>query len=127
MNAENPEENQRNGRITHWEETRLLQILLSESAYLIWVLRCERAIQGMRHTENEIKRWWLQAINKRLTNDKITATQIKREDRFTNLVVNTWEQALNKEWELPINWIHDSEVLVGRTAQRAGNNRQCVL
>jgi hypothetical protein len=58
----------------------------------------------------------------RLTDDKITATRIKREDGFTTLVVDTWEQALNKEGGLPINWIHESEVLVGRTAQRADDN-----
>ena len=45
-NAENPEDNQDNRRITYRGESRLLQILLSESAYQIWVLRCERAIQG---------------------------------------------------------------------------------
>ncbi len=126
-NAENSGDNQDNRRITYRGESRLLQILLSESAYQIWVLRCERAIQGKRHEEEEIKRWWLRAINVRLTDDKITATRVKREEGFTNLVVNTWEQALNKERGLPINWIHDSEVLVGRTAQRAGNNRQRVF
>jgi len=76
-NAENPEANQRNRRVTHWGVSRLLQILLSESAYLIWVLRCERVIQGNRHTEDGIKRRWLRAINERLTDDKITATRNK--------------------------------------------------
>jgi hypothetical protein len=119
----NPTEtNQNNRRETYRGESRLLQILLSESAYLIWVLRCERVIQGSRHTNSEIKKWWLQKINKRLTDDKINATMIKREEGFTRLVVNTWEQALYNKGELPINWIHRSEVLVGRTAQRVGHN-----
>ena len=55
-------------------------------------------------------------INERLTNDKITATRIKRENGFTNLVVNTWEPILEKERALPPNWTKHSEVLVGRTA-----------
>ena len=53
---------------------------------------------------------------KRLTNDKITTMREKRKDGFTTLVVDTWEQGLNKDRELPINWINHSEVLVGRTA-----------
>jgi len=42
--------------------------------------------------------------------------KIKRDDGFTNLVVNTWEPTLKKERALPLNWINHSEVLVGRTA-----------
>ena len=34
--------------------TRLLQIILSESAYLIWTLRCERVIQGNLCRTNDI-------------------------------------------------------------------------
>ena len=96
--------------------TWLLQIILSESVYLIWVLRCERAIQGKIHSETEIRERWLREINERLTTDKIMATKIKRDNGFTTLVVNTWEQALEKQRGLPVNWIKLSEVLVGRTA-----------
>ena len=98
--------------------TRLLQILLSESAYLIWVMRCERVIQGLQHPISEVERKWLRAINERLTMDKITATRIKRNDGFTKSVVNTWEQLLTENRELPINWINVHEVLVGRTTRR---------
>ena len=96
--------------------TRLLQIIISESAYLIWVIQCERAIQGKEQSIRETEGRWLYAINERLTNNKITTTREKRKDGFTTLVVDTWEQALNKDGELPINWINCSEVLVGRTA-----------
>jgi hypothetical protein len=92
-----------------------------------WVLRCERVIQEKQHTENEIKKRWLRAINERLTIDKITATKVKRNDGFTTvttLVVETWEQALNKEGGLPLNWLTNREVLVGRTVQRAGEPEQ---
>jgi len=106
---------QQQRRITHQGPTRLLQILLSESAYLIWVLGCERVIQGKSHFESEIKARWLRVINERLTNDKITAIRIKRNDGFTKLVVNTWEQALENVGGHPITWINRGEVLVGRT------------
>jgi hypothetical protein len=52
--------------------SRLLQILISEAAHLIWVLRCERVIQERTHNTSEIKARWIKAINRRLTEDKIT-------------------------------------------------------
>ena len=107
--------------------THLLQILLSESAYLIWVLRCKRVIQGIQHSRSETEGRWLCVINARLTTDKITATKIKRDKGFTNLVVNTWEQALEKRRGLPPNWIHYNEALVGRTAPRTRNTGERVF
>jgi hypothetical protein len=93
---------------------RLLQIIISEAAYLIWVLRCERVIQERTHSESEIKTRWTRAINKRLTDDKITATKIKR-DKATHLKVrSTWEDVLKRQGELPNDWIFNREVLVGR-------------
>ncbi|KAI9510721.1 hypothetical protein F5148DRAFT_1010542 [Russula earlei] len=83
---------------------RLLQILTSEAAYLIWVLRCERSIQGRTHTIREMNTRWEKSINKRLTNDKITA----------KLVENTWEGVLLKQMDLPPDWLQNREVLVGR-------------
>ena len=109
--------NQPNAERIRQGPTRLLQILISEAAYLIWAMRCERVMQGKSHNANEIKERWLRNINERLTIDRIQATIIKRDEGFTKLVVKTWEQALKKESELPIDWINNSEVLVGRTAQ----------
>ena len=37
------------------EASRLLQILFSESAYLIWSLRCERVIGGRTHSPPRIQ------------------------------------------------------------------------
>ncbi|KAI0263167.1 hypothetical protein BGY98DRAFT_889003, partial [Russula aff. rugulosa BPL654] len=78
--VEEPQENQngegiRAHRTTTQGATRLLQILLSEAAHLIWVMRCERTIPVTEtphvHTEREIKSRWLQVINVRLTADKL--------------------------------------------------------
>ena len=57
-------------------------------------------------------------INERLTIDKVTSTATKliRTEKFMKLVEDTWEPALRKERETPANWLHYSEVLVGRTA-----------
>ena len=57
--------------------SRLLQITISEAAHLIWVLQRERVIQETTHTTEEVKRRWYKAINRRLTDDKFTATIIK--------------------------------------------------
>ena len=102
--------------------TRLLQILIAESMHLIWVLRCERVIQERPHTDDEIRTRWFCAINTRLTEDKITATRIKREQTYTKQVISTWEPILSLNADLPnyepSNWLTNSEVLVGRRMLR---------
>ena len=104
------------GRRTNSGAVRLLQILLTESAHLIWVLRCERVIQQKDHSENEIRNRWLSNINRRLTEDKIIATKIKRSKNTTNKVKGTWEGVLSKTWTLPDEWLEHREFLVGRRA-----------
>ena len=93
--------------------TRLLQILISEAAHLIWVLRCERTIHEKSHTGTEIERRWRQAINRRLTEDKITATKVKRDIAQRRKVKGTWEPVLGKPGDLPDNWMNNREFLVG--------------
>ena len=93
---------------------RLLQILISESAHLIWVLRCERVIQGKNLTANEITARWQRVMNKRLTEDKTIATLIKRDQYTIQRTRSTWEKALMKQGEIPEAWIYHDEVLVGR-------------
>jgi len=48
----------------------------------------------------------------------ITATKIKHDPSFTQLVEATWEDALKKSSDLPDRWIYNREVLVGRSAYR---------
>jgi hypothetical protein len=113
----NPERNAPKGA------TRLLQILVSESAHLIWVLQCERVIQEHEHTANETHNRWLRAINARLTDDKIIATKIKRDEKSRRKTVNTWEHVLRNQGDLPNDWITHHEVLVGRGAWHAAAHR----
>jgi ribonuclease HI len=121
-----PEENQESpnerGNIAQRTEKRgarrLLQILLSEAAYLIWVLRCERVIGDSNeeriHTDREIQTRWLRVINARLTEDKITATKVKRDEKSLHRVKETWKPILTRSADLPHNWVYNREVLVGR-------------
>jgi ribonuclease HI len=99
--------------------TRLLQILISEAAYLIWVLRCERSIQNRTHLVSEVQTRWLNTINKRLTEDKILATKIKRNEKSTQTTKDTWEHVLKNQGDLPHDWIASREVLVGMGPRRA--------
>ena len=98
---------------------RLLQIMVSESAHLIWVLRCERVINEQTHTIEEIRARWFKALNARLTDDKITATKIKRGKTSIQLVKSTWTKVLQKYSAIPRDWIYHREVLVGRRVRRS--------
>jgi hypothetical protein len=68
---------------------RLLQITM-EVAHLTWVLHCKRVIQEKLHTLENIERRWYKAINRRLTDNKITALAIKQDTPFTQFVEATW-------------------------------------
>ena len=91
--------------------TRLLKILISESVYLIWTLRCTKAIRGQDHSQSEVEAAWHSVINRRLSEDKILATKVLRKSPYINTVKNTWGTALLKRHrDLPDNWINRNEV-----------------
>ena len=100
---------------------RLLQIIISEAAHLIWVIRCERVIQGANIDEQGTTKRWYRAINERLTTDRITAYKTKRNKRSTKLAKHTWKQLLKRNGTLPENWFHHREVLVGSRMWPTGN------
>ncbi|KAG1870492.1 RnaseH-domain-containing protein, partial [Suillus tomentosus] len=102
--------------------SRLLRILMSESAYLIWVLRCERVIQGVSHNSDHVTKRWLKAIEHRLQLDRISACKIKRSPAFTNQVKATWSKIVSRGDPLPQNWATSIEVLVGITLPRPPQN-----
>ena len=71
-------------------------------------------IQEKTHSESEIQAHWFQAINTRLTDDKVMATQVKQDQTFTKRVISTWEPILSVTVDLPNNLLSNHEVLVGR-------------
>ena len=101
--------------------SRLLRILISESAHLIWALHCEHTIQGLNHSIDAIKSRWLNKINQRINLDRHTATIYNRKPITRNLVQNTWQAALLERLpSLEEDWItNPSEVLVGITLTRS--------
>ncbi|KAJ7339888.1 hypothetical protein DFH08DRAFT_704917 [Mycena albidolilacea] len=117
------------GKLKHGTQ-RLYRILISESAYLIWLLRNERVISrdGAPATEEGIKNRWKFAINQRLQVDKTLAnrpTRGKRPALAPKLVLDTWSNILDDERSLPADWLREPRVLVGsRTFPQAPIRRQ---
>ena len=106
--------------LTHTGPSRLLRILISESAHLIWVLRCERTIQGLHHSTNTIKSRWLNKIDHRLNLDRHIATIYNRKPVTQKLVKDTWQPSLlEQNPSLEEDWITNHEVLVGITLTRS--------
>ena len=86
--------------------TRLAKILISESAHLIWTTRCARVIRGTQHADRIIEATWRSMINRRLSEDTITATRVLRRKDYTKLIKSTWEKALLKyHGSIPENWL----------------------
>ncbi|KAJ7300972.1 hypothetical protein DFH08DRAFT_724782 [Mycena albidolilacea] len=100
---------------------RMYRILISESAYTIWMLRNDRVISraGSPIDEAEITNKWLYNLNQRLQQDILLANRPTRRNRPRlppNLVRETWSGTLDNESNLPEDWLKDSRVLVGRWA-----------
>ena len=98
---------------------RLYRILVSESAYLIWKLRCTRVIElGDDETswpsKQEIHNRWIHGVNKRLALDQaMTNPCYGAKALDTLLVLHTWSGVLKNEASIPENWIRQPRVLVG--------------
>ncbi|KAG2738218.1 hypothetical protein P692DRAFT_20759351 [Suillus brevipes Sb2] len=112
-------------------KNRLFNIIVTESAHLLWKLRCERTIKfdndaEKYHSEREIYNRWLSTMNRRLKLDRILTDKNKfgRKAIDEKLVLRTWSGTLDNEENLPDNWCRQSGVLVGMAPLRPpGRNR----
>ncbi|KIM50754.1 hypothetical protein SCLCIDRAFT_1174360, partial [Scleroderma citrinum Foug A] len=94
--------------------SRLLRILLSESSHLIWVLRCERTIQGTSHSLSTVTTRWKSKINQCISTDCFLATFHKTKHFTHHLVHNMWTPSLRPQLpDLDPDWVVRNEVLVG--------------
>lgn len=90
--------------------TRLYRILMTESAHLIWKIRCERRIQrtdieGDTHSQAEITNRWFAAMNTRLRLDcEMTHVKYGKRKLDCRTVERTWNGLLNDEKDLPPAW-----------------------
>jgi ribonuclease HI len=80
------------GRRTHGGRvgvSKRLQIYISETAHLIWAMRCERVMQGKKTIERSaIRRWWAR-MNMRLRTDRLVALRSSKE-KMTTRLEGTW-------------------------------------
>lgn len=90
--------------------SRLYRIVMTESAHLIWRLRCERRIDRVEkepptHPISEIDRRWTAAINSRLALDcEMTRAKYGHGTLAIDVVQNTWRGLLRDEQNLPPRW-----------------------
>ncbi|PPR01210.1 hypothetical protein CVT24_006120 [Panaeolus cyanescens] len=107
------------GGATDRAKSRLYTIVITESAHLIWKLRCEWRIgraedPQKRHTNAEIRGKWYRALNTRLKLDCLQTNTFRYGNKSISkkLVKDTWKGTLEGENDLPDDWVR-SEVLVG--------------
>ncbi|KAI0670963.1 hypothetical protein C8Q78DRAFT_1069673 [Trametes maxima] len=104
-------------------DARFVRILFTESAHLIWKMRCERVIEhggdpGKYHARREIRARWLSAINGRLKMDQNVAHPRVKKGRIKPQIVHeTWKGVLEDEGALPPDWYLLKGVLVGKPLQ----------
>ncbi|KAJ7885634.1 ribonuclease H-like protein, partial [Mycena leptocephala] len=104
---------------------RLYRILISESVYLIWKIRCERVIgrDGEAHSETEIHNRWVHTLNDRLERDRFMVCDYAHQSKKLvppSLVVRTWNRTLLSEDKLPKDWLTATpKVLVGIVPRRS--------
>jgi len=97
-------------------KSRLLHIIISESAHLIWALCCENVIQGTVHMKESTTRRWLHKVNQLLTLDKYISKRWNKKPVTRDLVNETWLPLLLQQTpHLEQDWISNNEVLVGIT------------
>jgi hypothetical protein len=100
---------------------RLWRIIVSESAHLIWKLRCERVIRNENtpFTPEEITNKWNKMVKTRIEIDcNMTSPKYGKKALKIKVVAQTWKGALENEEDLPSSWIEVCGVLVGRSRSR---------
>ncbi|KAJ3717912.1 hypothetical protein C8R42DRAFT_586256 [Lentinula raphanica] len=96
-------------------DSRFLRIALSESAHLIWKIRCERVITGRNApSPAEITRRWRKSIEARLELDRLMiTTKFRKRNLSKGLVERTWKDVIRDDDNLPEERTGEAGVLVG--------------
>jgi ribonuclease HI len=110
---------------------RLFRIIVTESMYMIWKIRCERTITWGNdptkfHTKHEIHNKWLLAMNTRLKMDSLNTNNkvFKKKSIEAKVVLKTWKNCLKDNVHDTKNWCGKTGVLVGIAPLRPpGRNR----
>jgi ribonuclease HI/exonuclease III len=106
------------GRAKRSGASRRLRILISESMWLVWRLRCEWTMEKKRSSEQTVRARWKDAIEQRIRQDRLLATRKTLHKRRTEA---TWGTLINDYNNLPENWVTNMDVevrLKGPTTSR---------
>ena len=87
-------------------------ILLSESTYLLWTLRCNCVIGNKTYPHTSITTKWRHAIETRLNIDHRLAKANQKQNQNSK-VTHTWSSIIADPESLPHDWTTNTEVLVG--------------
>jgi ribonuclease HI len=89
------------------EANKLFKIIISESAFLIWKIRCERVMSNKIPTETEIHNRWVAFINKRLKIGQLLTDKSRYGNRALDIktVLKTRDGVLMDNENLPEQWI----------------------
>ncbi|KAJ6554635.1 hypothetical protein B0H19DRAFT_1210904 [Mycena capillaripes] len=84
------------------QANRLFKIIASESAFLIWKIRCERVTSGKFQSIEQIHNRWVATLNKRLKIDQLLTDRSRYGSRALDIktMLKTWDE----------NWIWQSGV-----------------
>ena len=103
-------------------KNRLYRILMTESAHLIWVLRCKRRITNEDnlqnyHTAEAVKNRWYKKLNGRMKIDCLLTNRYLYENKVlkTKKVYRTWAKCSTNEEDLHQEWCKNPGFLVGKT------------
>ncbi|KAK0468777.1 hypothetical protein IW261DRAFT_1406805 [Armillaria novae-zelandiae] len=105
---------------THKGVERAFRILIPETAFLIWRLRCERRTQrGSNHDEVT---GWRNVMSQRFEHGRLMADKLIFGPKATReqIVLDTWNGLIYKQdgGELLDSWIRTTGVLVGNSPRR---------
>ncbi|KAJ7164546.1 hypothetical protein C8R43DRAFT_878575, partial [Mycena crocata] len=103
---------------------RLYRMIMSESTFFIWKLRCDRVIKynGDPYTKAEVQNRWIALLNEKLEIDRALTNRVKFGKQYSVdplLVLDTWRGSLLEEHKLSRNWLREPEVLVGIVSMRS--------
>ncbi|KAJ7121451.1 hypothetical protein C8R44DRAFT_831628 [Mycena epipterygia] len=104
--------------------SRLYKILMTESMYLIWKIRCEVVIggDGDPKSQSEIHNRWVSMLNECLEIDRNLTNRVRFGKQYSlapALVLDTWRGTLLNKEKLPDKWLREPEVLVGIVPMRS--------
>ncbi|EJD54001.1 hypothetical protein AURDEDRAFT_53391 [Auricularia subglabra TFB-10046 SS5] len=104
---------------------RAYRIVVSESAFLAWKIRCEKRIE---HADDEdwapsgaeVKSRWFNVINTRIAHDRLLTNRYRygRKAYRTDTVLETWEDLIEGIGELTADILRQPGVLVGTGTAR---------